>query len=87
MQSTLSKPGLLLRQGFAVLACAGLGLTACGGNSSTAPAEVSEGEAQALEEAAEMLDERQLPDEAVGDLAPPQTVPQETAEMTGDSGE
>jgi len=36
-------------------------LTACNPSSGSAPGGVSEGEAAALEEAAEMLDERQLP--------------------------
>ncbi len=37
-------------------------LAACGSSGGSAPGAVSEGEAEALEEAAEMLDERRLPE-------------------------
>lgn len=37
-------------------------ISACNEQGGSAPGAVSEGEAQALEEAAEMLDERQLPE-------------------------
>lgn len=43
----------------------GLFLAACDGSAGTAPGAVSEGEARDLERAAEMLDERRLPDEAL----------------------
>ena len=41
---------------------AAMTLTGCDSGSGRAPGAVSEGEAQALEEAAEMLDERRLPE-------------------------
>lgn len=49
-----------------------LALAACGNPGSGAPGAVSEGEAKALEEAAEMLDDRQLPEGTLPpvDLAP-----------------
>ena len=84
--------GLLART--SALACAGLALAACNGSNATAPGAVSEGEARALEEAAEMLDERRLPDGALPDLdtpiaaetdAPTEAVP--PSEMTGDNTE
>ena len=55
-------------------------LAACGSAAADAPCGVCAGEAEALEEAAEMLDQRRLPAEAL----PPQAVP---AEVTGDSAE
>ena len=42
-------------------------LSACDGPGSGAPGAVSEGEAQALDDAAEMLDERQLPEGVLPD--------------------
>ncbi len=54
-----------------------LTLAACGSEGASAPGGVSEGEAQALEEAASMLDERRLPPEAL----PPEAQP---ADLTGD---
>ncbi|QUL37095.1 hypothetical protein [Erythrobacter sp. JK5] len=64
-------------------------LAACdGGSSGSGPGGVSEGEARALDEAAEMLDARQLPDGALPTVAtPPANAPDEsgeTAEVTGD---
>lgn len=53
-------------------------LAACDSGGAEAPGGVSAGEAQALDEAAEMLDKRQLPPEAL----PPEAAP---AEMTGDA--
>jgi hypothetical protein len=53
-------------------------LAGCGSGGASAPGGVSQSEAKALEDAAEMLDERQLPPEAV----PPEAAP---AQMTGDS--
>lgn len=47
-----------------------LGLAACGDDAARAPGEVSPGEAKALEDAASMLDERQLPPEALPTEAP-----------------
>jgi hypothetical protein len=53
-------------------------LAACDSGGARAPGGVSAGEAKALEDAAEMLDERRLPPEAL----PPEAAP---AELTGDS--
>ncbi len=55
------------------ITAATLALCACGGNSSSAPGAVSEGEAEALEEAAQMLDERRLPEGALPEVTPPQS--------------
>ena len=69
---------------------AGLALTlaACGGEGASAPGGVSAGEANALEDAAAMLDERRLPPEALPSDAPSDTPSQAPApapaEMTGD---
>lgn len=54
-------------------------LAACGSAGADAPGGVSAGEAKALDEAAEMLDQRRLPPQAL----PPEAAP---AEMTGDTG-
>jgi hypothetical protein len=54
-----------------------LALAACGSEGADPPGVVSPGEAKALDEAAEMLDERRLPPEALPTDAP--------AEMTGDA--
>jgi hypothetical protein len=56
----------------------GLTLAACGSEGASAPGGISEGEAEALEEAASMLDERRLPAEAL----PPEAEP---ADLTGDT--
>jgi hypothetical protein len=56
-----------------------LALVACDGDAGNAPGAVSEGEAQALEEAAAMLDERQLPE---GTL-PPDGLSQDSSADTG----
>ena len=58
-------------------------LAACGDSGAEAPGGVSEGEAQALDEAAEMLDKRSLPPEALPSESAPPPVP--AAEMTGDT--
>lgn len=60
-----------------------LALSACGGDSASAPGGVSPGEAKALDDAASMLDERQLPPEAIPTEAP--TGKATPAEMTGDA--
>ena len=59
-------------------------LAACGDGGAEAPGGVSQGEAEALEDAADMLDERRLPPEALppGSAAPSGAA---AAEMTGDS--
>lgn len=67
-----------------LVAALALTLTACGGESASAPGGVSPGEAKALEEAASMLDERQLPPDALPTDAPPAGAPTNApAEMTG----
>lgn len=48
--------------GSAALISAALLLSACDAGGGSAPGAVSEGEARALDEAAEMLDERRLPE-------------------------
>ncbi|MEM9501780.1 MAG: hypothetical protein AAF941_08030 [Pseudomonadota bacterium] len=65
-------------------------LAACDGAGGSGPGGVSEGEARALDEAAEMLDAQRLPDEALPalDEPPPGGEPSgetEAAEMTGDN--
>ena len=60
-----------LRQGASIVAL--LMLAACdGGGTTSGPGAVSEGEARALDEAAEMLEERRLPE---GALPPGETSP------------
>lgn len=61
-----------------VMLAASVLLAACSDGGAEAPGGVSEGEAKALDEAAEMLDKRSLPPEA----GPP---PAPAAEMTGDT--
>lgn len=61
----------------ALVPLAVLALAACGDEAAETPGGVSPAEAKALEDAASMLDERQLPPEALPTDAPP-------AEMTGD---
>jgi len=63
-----------------------LALAACGSEGASAPGGVSPGEAKALDDAAAMLDQRQLPPEALPTDAPsaaPTARP--SAEMTGDA--
>ena len=52
------------------LLAACLSLAACDGAGGSAPGAVSEGEARALDEAAEMLDQQRLPDAALPDIDP-----------------
>jgi hypothetical protein len=61
-------------------------LAGCDAGPPTPAGGVSEGEAQALSEAAEMLDkERRLPDEALPEINPAEAAqPQPSAELTGD---
>lgn len=62
----------LRRSVTVLLPLALVGLAACDGGGARAPGGVSEGEAKALEDAAEMLDEqRSLPPEAL----PPEVLP------------
>ena len=78
------------RSALAVLLL-GLTLTACNDSGGTGPGGVSEGEAQALDEAAEMLDARRLPEGTLPTVATPPSDPDadptETAEVTGDTPE
>lgn len=55
-----------------------------GGAGTGGPGAVSEGEAQALDEAAEMLDERRLPDGVLPEPDPPSAA-YPSAESTGDN--
>jgi hypothetical protein len=55
---------------LSVVAAFALTLAACGDAGASAPGGVSPGEAKALEDAASMLDERQLPPEALPTDAP-----------------
>ncbi|QFT76569.1 hypothetical protein [Erythrobacter sp. THAF29] len=80
----------LPRPGYAALVAACMALAACDGSSGSAPGAVSEGEAQALEEAAEMLDEQRLPDGVLPEIDPseieaPIAEEAPSAETTGDS--
>lgn len=62
-------------------AALGLVLAGCGGDGASAPGGVTPPEAEQLEEAATMLEERRLAPEALVTDAPTPTPP---AEMTGD---
>lgn len=64
-----------------------LSLAACDNTGGTGPGGVSEGEASALDDAAEMLDERRLPAEALPPLEGPPVEGGEPAEVTGDTAE
>jgi len=67
------------RLAFAALFVSGMLLTACDGSGGAeGPGSVSVDEAKALDEAAEMLDERRLPEGAL----PPVPVPQQEAGET-----
>jgi hypothetical protein len=66
-----------------VMLAASVLLAACSDGGAEAPGGVSEGEAKALDEAAEMLDKRSLPPEALPPEAGPPPAP--AAEMTGDT--
>lgn len=68
----------------ASLACM---LAACGGDGPDAPGAVSQGEAEALEQAAEMLDQRRLPPEALPPEASPPPEGRAPAELTGDTAQ
>lgn len=65
-------------------------LAACGSGTGSAPGAVSEGEARALEEAADMLDERRLPEGALPAIdAPAIDAPEQGAneDLRGDTPE
>ena len=62
-----------------------IALAACGGEGASAPGGVSPGEAKQLEDAASMLDERQLPPEALPTDVPPPSAATPAAELTGDA--
>jgi len=64
-----------------------LTLSACEQTGGSGPGGVSEGEASALDDAAEMLDARRLPDEALPAIDAPPVAGDEPAEVTGDSAE
>lgn len=70
---------------FAIAGVLLAALPSCGEAPGTAPGAVSEGEARALEEAAEMLDERRLPEGALPETGAPEEAAGEGSEMTGDS--
>jgi len=64
-------------------------LAACDSSGGSAPGAVSQGEAQALEEAAEMLDERRLPEgtlSPVGPAAEPEAGAESTSEEPSEQG-
>lgn len=65
-------------------ACLAFALAACGSEGASAPGGVSAGEAEALEDAASMLDERRLPPEALPGDTPPAS-DEAPADMTGDA--
>jgi hypothetical protein len=73
-----------IRARLAFVLAAPLTLAACGSDGGSAPGAVSEGEAQALQEAAKMLEERRLPEGALPPINAPATeqVPAETPEGT-----
>ena len=63
-----------------------LAVAGCGDEGASAPGGVSPGEAKALDDAASMLDERQLPPEALPTDAPTGAAPAAApAEITGDA--
>ena len=62
-------------------------LTACNPSGGSAPGGVSEGEAAALEEAAEMLDERQLPEGTLPPIDGSQPAVSESTEPEQDAQE
>lgn len=62
---------------FAALAACGLLLTACDAGGADGPGSVSVDEAEALDDAAEMLEERRLPEGALPEVVPAQEAPQE----------
>ncbi|MBU7580930.1 MAG: hypothetical protein KAF27_10750 [Porphyrobacter sp.] len=70
-----------MRWPLAAALASALALAACGSEGAEAPGVVSPAEAKALDEAAEMLDERRLPPEALPTDAPTDA----PAEMTGDA--
>lgn len=71
----------------AAIATACVALAACDSTSGGAPGAVSEGEARALEEAAQMLEERRLPDGVVPDSDAPVTVAPAEAGQSGDNAD
>ncbi len=77
--------------GPALVFLLGLILGGCNDSGGTGPGGVSEGEAQALDEAAEMLDARRLPEGTLPTVATPPASPDEgsaeTTEVTGDTAE
>ncbi len=63
----------------AIAAALAVALAACDGSpAQDNPGAVSEGEAKALEDAADMLDEQRLPDGVLPVIEPPQAAPAES---------
>ncbi len=60
----------IVRKSLALLAM--LGLAACGGSGQSGAGAAAAGEAQALDDAAEMLEQQRLPDDALRPPAPPE---------------
>lgn len=67
-----------------LLAALAVALAGCNDAGADAPGGVSAGEAEALEQAAEMLDQRRLPPAALGPELASDAAPA-SAEMTGDA--
>ena len=61
----------MIRIPSAIIAAGAFALCACGSDNDPGPGGVSVGEARALDEAAEMLDQQRLPAEAVTDADGP----------------
>ena len=74
---------LRARSAGVLAAAASLALAACGSGSETGPGGVSDGEARALDEAAEKLDRQQLPDSAI----PPVDLPMAQQAPTGSAAD
>lgn len=73
------------RFGPCLALAAAIALAGCGGEGASAPGAVSPGEAEKLEDAASMLDERRLPADAVPTDAPTEAPVEVPAEVTGDA--
>ena len=84
-----SKPGPISAEALGPALLALLLLTACGGSGNAdGPGAVSVDEAKALDQAAEMLEERRLPEGALeqaptADVAEPQSTPTDQASPAG----
>jgi hypothetical protein len=69
-------PGLPRTLSLLLLAALASALAACDSAGADAPGGVSAGEAEALEQAAEMLDQRRLPPEALATEPVPEPAPE-----------